>query len=73
MKITAVYQNVNKELKSRLIFNFHADFGMIYLKNCIEFHSNFWLSIGTSKIYLCFEDICVIAVSLKSEAKDARP
>ena len=42
MKITAVYQNVNKELKSRLIFNFHADFGMIYLKNCIEFQSNFF-------------------------------
>ena len=42
MKITAVYQNVNKELKSRLIFNFHADFGMIYLKNCIEFHSKFF-------------------------------
>ena len=39
---TAVYQSVKKQFKSRLIFNFHVDFGIIYLKNCIEFRCNFF-------------------------------
>ena len=39
---TAVYQSVKKQFKSRLIFNFHVDFGIIYLKNRIEFRCNFF-------------------------------